>query len=76
MYTILTRILPQLGHVTNDNATNNDTAAEELEKRMVARGTVGNWEAGKRKLGYVTMRLDMSRRTTNNPSDVLVTSFS
>ncbi|KAI0731266.1 hypothetical protein C8Q76DRAFT_585885, partial [Earliella scabrosa] len=37
--------------VTNDNASNNETTAEEVEMRLIRRGLGMDWHAEKRKLG-------------------------
>ncbi|TFK88463.1 hypothetical protein K466DRAFT_448870, partial [Polyporus arcularius HHB13444] len=39
--------------VTNDNASSNSTAADELARRLKKRGVLGSWEKSQRKLRHV-----------------------
>ncbi|KAI0746444.1 hypothetical protein C8Q80DRAFT_1121282 [Daedaleopsis nitida] len=39
----------KLGHITNDSASNNGTAAEQVEYRLERRGIRGDWKASERR---------------------------
>lgn len=42
-----------MGHLNNDNASNNATAAAELEIRLIHRMPNCDWRADEKQLGYV-----------------------
>ena len=42
-----------MGHLANDSASNNATAAAQIERRLVRRGVGENWHAKERNLSYI-----------------------